>query len=149
MKLVFLVLVSYFSVAMNLDKAYGEGTGEKLGKKMDSTVEGVSEYSRDQKEKIQKEFKEQLSALDHEIAELKIKARKIKTTANEETKKQVSDQVDFLEKKKAELKSDFKTLQNSTGKAWDRVKGGVQESISALKESFRKAKQEFQSEEKK
>lgn len=128
---------------------FGQGAGEKLGKKVDQTVEGVSEFSKEQKEKIQKEFKEQLSALDQEINEIKTKAKKAKETASEESKKQINDQVEFLEKRKTELKADFKNLQSSSGKAWDQVKSGFQDSMATLKESFQKAKQEFQSEEKK
>jgi cytochrome c556 len=126
-----------------------EGTGEKIGKKVDQTVDGVSEFSKEQKEKIQKEFKEQLSALDQEIGEIKAKAKKAKVTATEESKKQMNDQIEFLEKRKSELKADFKNLQNSSGRAWDQIKAGFQESMGTLKESFKKAKQEFQSEEKK
>lgn len=125
------------------------GTGERLGKKVDKTVGDVSDYSKEQKEKIQKEFKAQMNALDKEISEIKVKAGKIKTTASEETKKQVNDQIDFLEKQRAEVTSDFNTLQSSTGRAWDQVKDGFQESLGTLKASFKKAKQEFQSEEKK
>jgi hypothetical protein len=40
-------------------------------------------------------------------------------------------------------------LQNSSGKAWDLIKSGFQDSMGTLKESFKKAKQEFQSEDKK
>lgn len=126
-----------------------EGTGEKLGKKVDQTVENVSAYSKEQKDKIQKEFKEQLNALDQEIAEIKNSAKKAKATATDETKKQANDQIAFLEKRKSELKTDFKNLQASSGKAWDQIKNGFQESIDTLKESFKKAKQEFKSEEKK
>ena len=127
----------------------GDGTGEKIGKKVDKTVEDVSDFSKEQKDKIQKEFKEQLAAIDQEIKDIKAKAIKAKETASDESKKQINDQVEFLEKRRLELKSDFKNLQHSSGKAWDQVKLGFQSSMTTLKESFQKAKQEFQSEEKK
>ena len=126
-----------------------EGTGEKIGKKVDKTIDDVSAFSTEQKEKIQKEFKDQLAALDQEIKDIKASAKKAKATATDESKKQINDQIDFLEKRKAELKSDFQSLQGSSGRAWDKIKTGFQESMGTLKESFRKAKQEFQSEEEK
>ncbi len=138
-----LCVFSFFYVFAN------EGVGEHIGKKVDKTVDDVSDYSKEQKEKIQKEFKTQMRALDNEISDIKAKANKIKTTASEETNKQVNDQIAFLEKQRAELTSDFNKLQASSGRAWDRVKNGFQDSIGTLKESFKKAKQEFQSDEKK
>lgn len=145
MKLVSLFILIGFSVSVFSN----EGAGEKLGKKVDKTVENVSAYSKDQKEKIQKEFKEQLAAVDQEIVEIKDKAKKMKSTATDETRKQINDQIAFLEKRKSELKSDFKSLQAASGNAWDLIKTGFQDSLGTLKESFKKAKQEFQSEEQK
>lgn len=126
-----------------------QGTGEKIGQKVDKTIEDVSGYTKEQKEKIQKEFNEQLVALDKEIAEIKAKAKKAKATATSETNKQVNDQIAFLEKRRTELRSEFNDLKKSSGKAWDQIKQGFQESIGTLKESFKKAKQEFQSDEEK
>lgn len=142
-------LIILLSVLISVAGFANEGTGEKIGKKVDKTVEDVSDFSKEQKDKIQKEFKDQLAALDKEIADIKAKAKKAKETASDESKKQINDQVEFLEKRKSELKSDFKNLQNSSGKAWDQIKLGFQESMGTLKESFKKAKQEFQSDEKK
>ena len=51
-----------------------EGAGEKIGKKVDKTIDDVSGYSKEQKDKIQKEFNEQLNAIDTEISEIKAKA---------------------------------------------------------------------------
>lgn len=143
MKFIFLFLV--FCVSGN--SIANEGAGERIGKKVDKTVDNVSEYSKEKKETFQKEFKEQLAALDTEINEIKTKANKLKETASEESTRQINDQIEFLEKQKANLKSDFKRLQSSSGRAWDQIKNGVQDSLGTLKESFRKAKQEFQSEE--
>lgn len=145
MKYILLVLVLIAS-SVSLSN---EGTGEKIGKKVDKAVDDVSEFSKEQREKIQKEFKVQLSNMDHEISELKIKAKEVKETASEESKKQINEQLAFLEKRRKELKVEFKSLQNSSGKAWDEIKTGFQNSIMTLKESFKKAKQEFQSEDKK
>lgn len=142
--LIILLFVSFSYLIVS-----AEGTGEKLGKKVDQTVDGVSEFSKEQKDKIQKEFKEQLTALEKEIQDIKAKAKTAKQTASAESQKQINDQIEFLEKRRAELKADFKNLQNSSGKAWDQVKLGFQNSMTALKESFQKAKQEFQSDEKK
>lgn len=145
MKYILLVLVLIAS-SVSLSN---EGTGEKIGKKVDKAVDDVSEFSKEQREKIQKEFKVQLSNMDQEISELKIKAKEVKETASEESKKQINEQLAFLEKRRKELKVEFKSLQNSSGKAWDEIKTGFQNSIMTLKESFKKAKQEFQSEDKK
>lgn len=142
-------LIILLSILVSIAGFANEGTGEKIGKKVDKTVEDVSDFSKEQKDKIQKEFKDQLAALDKEIADINAKAKKAKETASDESKKQINDQVEFLEKRKSELKSDFKNLQNSSGKAWDQIKLGFQESMGTLKESFKKAKQEFQSDEKK
>lgn len=145
MKSLVIFVVAFFSFLVFA----GQGTGEAIGKKVDKTVEDVSDFSKEQKDKIQKEFKAQLAAIDQEIKDIKDKAKKVKETASEESKKQINDQVEFLEKRRSELKADFKNLQNSSGKAWDQVKLGFQNSMMTLKESFQKAKQEFQSEEKK
>ncbi len=139
----------FFIVCLSIGALSNEGTGEKIGKKVDQTVNGVSDYSKEQKEKIQKEFRGQLAIVDQEILDIKAKAKKLKSTASEETKKQVNDQIAFLEKRKSELKSDFDSLQTSSGRAWDLIKSGFQDSMGTLKESFKKAKQEFQSEDQK
>lgn len=145
MKLISIVVISLVGVFAFSN----QGAGEKIGKKVDKTIEDVSGYSKEQKDKIQKEFNEQLNAIDTEIADIKAKAKKAKATATEETNKQVNDQIAFLEKRRSELRADFKALTKSSGKAWDQIKNGFQDSITTLKESFKKAKQEFQSNEQK
>ena len=146
----FLALFCIFSfLSAFANEGVGEQFGKKVGKKVDKTVDDVSDYSKEQKDKIQKEFKAQMKALDKEIADIKTTANKIKTTASEETNKQINDQIAFLEKQRSELASDFNSLQASSGRAWDRIKNGIQDSVGTLKESFKKAKQEFQSDERK
>lgn len=123
-----------------------EGAGQRIGKKVDKAVADVSEYTQEQKEKIQKEFQEQLDNIDREIIEIRARGSYAKESATESSKKQINDQIEFLEKRRSELKTDYDKLKKSSGKAWDRIKEGFQSSVSTLKESFLKAKQEFHSE---
>lgn len=143
-----LMIVCFFFVAclLNLNLVLAEGVGENLGKKVDTKVNDIKDYSAEKKEKIEKEFQSNLDKLDKEIKSLKAKVNKTQKKATIEVQKQWNDQIDTLEKRKSEIAADIASLKLSTGNAWEEIKSGIQTAVSDLKTSFKKAKSQFNNE---
>lgn len=140
----FIVLTSYLSPCLYAK----EGPAEKVGKSIDKNVESASHYTKEQKEKIINEFNTQLKSLDSEIEKLKAKTTSVAKSAKTEGSKQIEDQIIFLENRKKAIQSEIAQLTSASGKAWDQIKIGIEESFTSLKKSFKKAKDEFTSDSK-
>jgi peptidoglycan hydrolase CwlO-like protein len=134
MKFIFIALmatvVSVFTYAV---------TKEEVQKKSTEAASAAVEYSKEQKEQFQKEMGSKLEELTSEVSDLKKKA--LQTTGN--AQKQLSEQINLLEKKEHEMKKDLASLSKSTGKSWEQMKSGVNKAWDSLSESYQKAKKEF------
>ncbi len=96
----------------------------------------------EKRSEIQMQLKSQLDSINHDIDSLKAKL----SSASQQTKKDLQSQVDNLDRDRKKVRDDLSRLSHSTGRAWDQVKTGVEEAMSQLSLSFKKAKQEFQGE---
>lgn len=143
MKNYFRLVILFLCFSLASTSFASEGSGEKIGKKIDVKIEEAQNYSQEKKEKIQKEFQTQLDKIDADIQILKRKINNTKKTVSADVKAHWTDNVNLLEKRRIELRQDLESLQQSSGNAWEELKTGMQNAVADLKSSFKKAKKEF------
>lgn len=130
---VLLVLGLVGSVVYATDKA------QVVKQKASETVDAAGEYTKEQKEAIQKTYDEKMKAISEEIADLKKDAQ----TATGKAKDELDKEIKYLEKKQKSLQKDMARWKESSGKAWDEMKAGMSAAMDKLTESYQKAKKEF------
>lgn len=130
---ILLVLGLVGSVVYATDKA------QEVKQKTSEAVQAAGEYTKEQKEEIQKSFEEKLSKLSAEIKELKSDAQ----TATGNAKQSLEKDIKNLEAKQKSLKKDMVRLKESSGKAWTEMKAGMGAALDKLSDSYQKAKKEF------
>jgi hypothetical protein len=111
----------------------------EVKQKASETVDAATEYTKAQKEEIQKGMEKNLNAMADEIKELKKQAKKATGSAKDE----MNTQITGMETKQGELKADLARLKKSSGKAWSELKSGMSAAMDKLSESYSKAKKEF------
>lgn len=128
-----------FAASLVASVVYATEKGQVVKQKASETIDAASEYTKEQKEEIQKSLDRNLSAISKEIDELKRDAKNSSGKAKNEMNLQIAN----LENTQRELKKDIAKLKKSSGKAWDELKAGTTAALDKLSESFSKAKKEF------
>lgn len=118
---------------------YATDKAQVVKQKASETVQAASEYTKEQKEEIQKSAEEKLNAISTEISDLKKDAK----AATGKAKEEIDQEIKYLEKKQKSLKSDLARWKASSGKAWNEMKSGMSAAIDKLAESYQRAKKEF------
>lgn len=118
---------------------YATDKGQEVKQKASETVQAAGDYTKEQKEEMQKSFDEKMNKLSAEIADLKKDAKK----ASGQAKDQMNDQIKTLETKQTSLKKDLARWKKSSGKAWDEMKNGMSQAMDNLSDAYQKAKKEF------
>lgn len=118
---------------------YATEKGQAVKKKASETIEAASEYTKEQKEDIQRGLDRNLNAISDEINELKRDAKK----SSGKAKDQMNEQIAALEVKRLSVQNDVARLKKSSGKAWDELKAGTSAALDKLSESYGKAKAQF------
>lgn len=130
---VFLVLGLAGSIVYATDKA------QAVRQKVSETMDAAGEYTKEQKEEVQKNFDDKMNVISAEIADLKKNAE----TSTGEVKKGLDEKIKHLEKKQKSLEKDMARWRKSSGKAWEEMKSGMSVAMEKLNESYQKAKKEF------
>lgn len=107
-------------------------TAQDVKNKTAEAAETTAAYTKEQKEAFMKDMDQQITTLKKQIAEMKSKAGKSKDQT-----------VQDLEKKQKNLETQYTSLKNSSGRAWDKLKVGVSKAWDQLKTSVSEAKEEM------
>lgn len=118
---------------------YATEKGQAVKQKASETIDAAADYTKEQKEEIQKSLDKNLTALSKEIDALKKDAKNSSGKAKEEMNLQIAN----LESTRTELRKDLAKMKKSSGRAWAELKAGTSEAMDKLSESFSKAKKEF------
>lgn len=113
--------------------------GEKVKTKASETVDASKEYASTKKKEFETKLKTELADLNQNIDELKVKAQ----SSGKEAKAGFQEQIDGLEKKRKDVAAKLDKLTKSSGKAWDRMKEGVEAAWTDLKSAYSKASDSF------
>jgi flagellar motility protein MotE (MotC chaperone) len=120
-------------------------SGEKVKQKATETVEAASELAKETKQDFQKRMEKNLAEIEANISDLRAQASK--TTA--ESRKKIDKELKELEAKRAEFRSQLDKVEESSGRAWTKFRGGVEKAWSDLKTAYSDAKDELSSDKKK
>lgn len=113
--------------------------GEKVKTKASETVEATQDYAAAKKKEYETKLRAELDELSEKIRKLRSKAE----AHGKEAKTGAREQLAELENKRTEASAKLEKLTTSTGKAWDTLKGGVEDAWKDLKSSYKKAAAQF------
>lgn len=99
----------------------------------------AAQYTSEQKAKVQSELESSLNSMKLQISELRAQAN----TQGASLKAGLNEKIAKLEKKQAELQADLAKMKNSSGRAWDQMKQGMNAALKNLSDSYKKAKAQF------
>lgn len=97
------------------------------------------ESARQEKQAYEAKIDQALRDLDQEIDALKIKVR----VQNRADRPQIDQQIDQLERKRAELRVRLMKLRDSSGAAWKDMKMGIDRALSDLDTAYAQAVSHF------
>jgi TolA-binding protein len=97
------------------------------------------ESARQEKQAYEAKIDQALRDLDQEIEALKIKVR----VQNRADRPQIDQQIDQLERKRAELRARLMKLKESSGEAWKDMKGGSDRALADLDVVYEQAVSHF------
>lgn len=112
---------------------------EDVKRETKEAVDTASQYSVEQKEKVQKNMEENLTKMKKEIADLKAEAERKGSAVSANTKTKIHE----MELKQEELQKDLSKLKASSGRAWEEMKKGMNQAMKSLSDSYQKAKAQF------
>ena len=118
---------------------YATDKAQVVKQKASETVQAASDYTKEQKEEIQKSTEDKLNTISAEISDLKKDAK----NATGKAKEEIDQELKYLERKQASLKKDLQRWKESSGKAWDEMKSGMSAAVDRLGESYQRAKKEL------
>jgi hypothetical protein len=109
---------------------------EKLTHEVRETMEGVKEYSAQQKEAFQSKAQAELAAIQRQMTVLQSKVLEASAASRTELQGSIAE----LEKKKEAAKGKLEELRSSTDAKWSQAKAGVNSALDELKQSYHKAR---------
>lgn len=133
MKYFLVVLLQFFAVI-----AFS-ATAEEVKIKTKSAASSAVDYTVEQKESFQKSMQENIDSLKSDLEVLKAKAISFQGEAKEKSNKKIK----VLQKKQDELTAKMETLKNSSGRAWAKLKKGMNSTWDKAKQTVKEAKEEL------
>jgi hypothetical protein len=115
-------------------------SAEKMKRETGEAVSAATDYAIDSKEEFSRKMRENLAAIEADIADLKSQA----TVATKDLQKDLGRKIDNLEEKRDEMKKRLDKFTSSSGRAWEKMKGGVERAWTEVKSAYNKAAVEFE-----
>ncbi len=111
----------------------------KVKTKAGETVDAAVEYTQQTRDEFQQEMKKNLTTLEEDIADLKAQAG----AATGDFRKRLARQIDALEVKRDVMRKDLIKMTEASGRAWTRMKVGLERAWTDVKTAYNKAANEF------
>lgn len=115
-------------------------TAEKVKKETSEAVDAAGTYAGEKKDEFAARMKNNIDAIDREIAELKRESASKSAEVRETTKTKIQE----LQTKRDELNARYAEFEKSTGKAWTRMKAGMEKAWGDVRSAYNEAKTELQ-----
>lgn len=116
-------------------------SAEKVKKETVEAVDAAGVYASEKKEEFTARVKGNLDEIDREIEALKKQTESKSSEVRDATKKKLQE----LEAKRKVVNERYQSLEKSTGKAWTRMKAGLEKAIGEVRSAYRDAKSELES----
>ncbi|CAN5530788.1 hypothetical protein BH10BDE1_BH10BDE1_17590 [soil metagenome] len=134
-----LVFVSSLVTAA-LSPALGKTSADKVKKETVEAVDAAGAYAGERKEEFTTRMKTNIDEMDREIQALKTESAQKSVEAREATKTKIRE----LQVKRDELGKKYDALEKSTGKAWTRMKSGMEKAWGDVRSAYNDAKTELE-----
>ncbi len=135
-----LAAVSVFPVLTLGLAAHASTSAEKVKKETVEAVDAAGAYAGEKKEEFAARMKTNLDEIDREIQTLKAESEQKSTEARDATKKKIQE----LHVKRDELRKRYDAFERSTGKAWTRMKTGIEKAWGDVRTAYSEAKSELE-----
>lgn len=117
---------------------------EPVKKQTAETVEEAEGKTAEEKQEYQKAMRKNIAEIERNIAELRDQASKMASDSRKEFNKEIT----ALEKQRDELKLKLDQVSKSSGRAWVRLRSGMDKAWTEMRAAFANAQKEFEAEEK-
>ena len=114
-------------------------TMEDVKRDAATSMETAATYSQQSKEELMKELKEQMTAMDAKIEDLRVRGANLASDAKVGWELKMKE----LEVKRKAANAKLVEIENSTAQAWGEVEKGARSAWEELKMAFQNASDEF------
>ncbi len=121
--------------------AEAKTSADKVKKETVEAVDAAGAYAGEKKDEFAARMKGNLDEMDREIEDLKKESDTKSNEVRQATKKKIRE----LQTKRDELNQRYDALEKSTGKAWTRMKTGVEKAWGDVRQAYGEAKSELSS----
>lgn len=112
---------------------------EDVKEKSGEALEGLAEYTEQQKEVFQQEIQDQIESFDKKINNLQENAANLQG----EAKQELNEKIARLEAMKKNAGEKLESLKGKSGEAWAEMKEGISDSITELQQAYDDAMNEL------
>lgn len=140
MKKSFLV-ASGIALTVLVNVAGAKTSADKVKKETVEAVDAAGTYAGEKKEEFTARMKSNIDEMDREIQDLKRESEARSAEAREATKQKIRD----LQAKRDDLEKRYEVLEKSTGKAWTKMKSGMEKAWGDVRQAYGEAKSELSS----
>lgn len=120
--------------------ALARTSADKVKKETVEAVDAAGAYAGERKEEFTTRMKANIDEMDREIQALKTESAQKSVEAREATKTKIRE----LQVKRDELGKKYDALERSTGKAWTRMKSGMEKAWGDVRSAYNEAKTELE-----
>ncbi len=121
-----------------------EASKERVQRETREAVQATVEYTKEQREKIQRDLSKQINEIGEELKKLRADAKGRMNTVSEKARQERRESIEALEKKQKKALQQFNDLEKASGSAWSKLRRGMQKAVEELDSAFKEAKSEFQ-----
>jgi predicted secreted Zn-dependent protease len=114
-------------------------TSADVKKETKEAYETAVEYTKQQKEEFQKKMQAKLDEYRKRIYELRVDTDEMSTQVQARVKRRLQD----LEAKREAAEEKLGQLESSSGKAWAKIKEGLDQSMKDLDQAYEDARSQF------
>jgi len=140
MKNLNLILAHVALAALITSSAVAKTSADKVKKETVEAVDAAGKYAGEKKEEFTARMKTNLDEMDREIQALKTESEQISVEAREATKSKIR----ALQSKRDDLEKRYDAIEKSTGKAWTKLKSGMEKAWGDVRSAYNEAKTELE-----
>ncbi len=143
--LVMLMMSTLFTCtdAADTDTRTDKATVKDISRQAADTGRTIRDYTVEQRDDAVKSAKAALHEADQRLHQMERNIDRKWDQMDQAARKKARAALDALRKERNELAEWFGGLKHSSREAWDEVKGGFVKSYAALRQSFKRAKDNF------
>ena len=136
-----MLITSVVALAVLVNVAGAKTSADKVKKETVEAVDAAGTYAGEKKEEFTARMKSNIDEMDREIQDLKKESEAKSVEAREATKQKIRD----LQAKRDDLEKRYEALEKSTGKAWTKMKTGMEKAWGDVRQAYGEAKSELSS----